>query len=141
MHTITGTAANVHDSQQISELIRKDDEVVYGDSGYLGAAKQEQIKTDEDFSKIEFRINKRPSCLKINDCYKGENWDKKIEQNKSSVRCKVEHPYLIVKRYFGYWKVVYKGIAKNMNRFHILFACANLVMCIRANRSLAPIAG
>ena len=34
-----------------------------------------------------------------------------------------------------------KGIAKNMNRFHILFACSNLVMCIRANRSLAPIAG
>ena len=33
-----------------------------------------------------------------------------------------------------------KGIAKNMNRFHILFSCANLVMCIRANRSLAPIA-
>ncbi len=141
VHTITGTAANVHDSQQISELIRKDDEVVYGDSGYLGAAEQETIKSNESFSKIKFRINKRPSSLKIKDCYKGENWDKFIERIKSSVRSKVEHPFLIVKRYFGYWKVVYKSIAKNMNRFHILFACANLVMCIRANRGLAPIAG
>lgn len=141
VHTIIGTAANEHDSQKISELIRRDDEVVYGDSGYLGAAEQEKIKSDEDFSKIEFRINKRPSGLKIKDCYRGENWDKKIERSKSSVRCKVEHAFLIVKRYFGYCKVVYKGIEKNMNRFNFLFACANLVMCMRANRSLAPIAG
>ena len=141
VHTITGTAANVHDSQQISELIRPDDEVVYGDSGYLGASEQEAIRTNEDFSKIEFRINKRPSSLKIKDCYKGENWDKKIERSKSSVRCKVEHPFLIVKRYFGYCKVAYKGIEKNMNRFNLLFACANLLMCIRAKRSLAPIVG
>ena len=141
VHTITGTAANVHDSQQISELIRPDDEVVYGDSGYLGASEQEAIQTNEDFSKIEFRINKRPSSLKIKDCYKGENWDKKIERSKSSVRCKVEHPFLIVKRYFGYCKVAYKGIEKNINRFNMLFACANLLMCIRAKRSLAPIAG
>ena len=141
VHTITGTAANVHDSQQISELIRPDDEVIYGDSGYLGASEQEAIQTNEDFSKIEFRINKRPSSLKIKDCYKGENWDKKIERSKSSVRCKVEHPFLTVKRYFGYCKVAYKGIEKNMNRFNLLFACANLLMCIRAKRSLAPIAG
>lgn len=141
VHTITGTAANVHDSQQISELIRPDDEVVYGDSGYLGVSEQEAIRANEDFSKIEFRINKRPSSLKIKDCYKGENWDKKIERSKSSVRCKVEHPFLIVKRYFGYCKVAYKGIEKNMNRFNLLFACANLLMCIRAKRSLASIVG
>lgn len=141
VHTITGTAANVHDSQQISELIRKDDEVVYGDSGYLGAPEQDAIKSNESFSKIKFRINKRPSSLKINDCYKGENWDRSIERSKSSVRSKVEHPFLIVKRYFGYCKVVYKGIAKNMNRFNLLFACANLLMCVRANRNLAPIVG
>lgn len=134
-------AANVHDSQQISELIRKDDEVVYGDSGYLGAPEQDAIKSNESFSKIKFRINERPSSLKINDCYKGENWDRSIERSKSSVRSKVEHPFLIVKRCFGYCKVVYKGIAKNLNRFNLLFACANLLMCVRANRNLAPIAG
>ena len=31
-------------------------------------------------------------------------------------------------------KVVYRGIAKNMNRFNILFASANLVKCIRGGR-------
>lgn len=141
VHTITGTAANVHDSQQASELIRNDDEVVYGDSGYLGIPKQESIKAKENFLQMKFRINKRPSSLKIKDTYKGENWDKKIERRKSSVRSKVEHPFLIVKRYFGYCKVAYKGIKKNMNRFNMLFASANLLMCIRAERSLAPIVG
>ena len=141
VHTITGTAANVHDSQQASELIRNDDEVVYGDSGYLGIPKQESIKAKENFLQMKFRINKRPSSLKIKDTYKGENWDKKIERRKSSVRSKVEHPFLIVKRYFGYCKVAYKGIKKNMNRINMLFASANLLMCIRAERSLAPIVG
>ena len=35
----------------------------------------------------------------------------------------------------GYAKVVYRGIAKNMNRFFALFASANLVQCIRAGRT------
>ena len=67
----------------------------------------------------------REGHRKISDSYDGINWDKKIEHQKSSVRCKVEHPFLIVKRLFGYAKVVYKGIAKNMNRFFVLFASAD----------------
>ncbi len=54
---------------------------------------------------------------------------------KSTVRCKVEHPFLIVKKQMGYSKVVYRGIAKNMHRFHMLFASANLIMCSRAGRT------
>ena len=36
VHTITVTAANAHDITQAAALIRDDDEVVDGDSGYLG---------------------------------------------------------------------------------------------------------
>ena len=64
-----------------------------------------------------------------------------MAQRKSSVRSKVEHIFLIVKRYFGYSKVSYRGLAKNMNRFNILFASANLLMCARAGQSLASIEG
>ena len=141
VHTIEGTAANVHDSVMAHKLVRADDEVMYGDSGYLGIDKQEAVVNDEHLSKIDYRINLRPSSLKITDKYKGINWDKEIEHQKSSVRCKVEHIFLIVKNYFGYKKVVYRGIAKNMNRFNVLFACANLVMCIRAGRTLEPVVG
>ena len=67
--------------------------------------------------------------------YEGINWEKQMENRISSIRCKVEHAFLIVKRDFGYRKVAYRGIAKNMNRFHVLFGCANLLMCIRAGRT------
>lgn len=33
---------------------------------------------------------------------------------------------------FRYRKVVYCGIAKNLNRLHMLFDSANLLMCARA---------
>ena len=135
LHTITGTAANVHDSTDASKLIRNDDEIMYGDSGYLGVPAQNAIKQDEHHKNMKFEINKRPSSLKTSDDYNGINWDKKMEHDKSSVRCKVEHAFLIVKNTFGYSKVAYKGIKKNMNRFNFLFASANLLMCSRAGRT------
>ena len=135
VHTITGTAANVHDIEETARLLREDDDVCYGDSGYTGVAKREEITGNEHFRDIEFRINLKPSRIKMPVEYAGIQWDRKIEKRKSSVRCKVEHPFLIVKRQFGYAKVAYRGIAKNMNRFFALFASANLVQCIRAGRT------
>ena len=135
VHTITGTAANVHDLEEAPKLLRSDDEVVYGGSGYLGLPDRPEIKADENLTKISFRINRRPSSLNVKTVYNGINWEKVLERQKSSVSCKVEHPFLIVKRQFGYCKTAYRGIAKNMNRFHMLFGCANLLMCIRGGRA------
>lgn len=135
VHTITGTPANVHDIDELANLLREDDEVVYGDSGYSGAPNRNEIKNDDRFKDVDFRTNLRPSSIKLSPDYKGINWDRLMEKGKSSIRSKVEHPFLIVKNYFGYSKVVYRGLSKNMNRFHLLFASANLVMCIRAGRT------
>lgn len=135
VHTITGTAANVHDSNEAVSLLRPDDEVMYGDSGYLGVPERDEVKKDEHLSRMEYRINSRPSSNKCPAWYRGRNWGRVVEHQKSSVRSKVEHPFLIVKRFFGYKKVVYRGIRKNMQRFHMLFGSANLLMCIRAGRA------
>ena len=135
VHSVTGTAANVNDIREASKLLREDDEVVYGDSGYQGIQNRPEIKNNPNFKDIDYRINKRPSTLKATGEKKnGLFLDKYIEYRKSAVRCKVEHAFLIVKRQFGYAKVVYRGIAKNLNRFNILLASANLVMCFRAGR-------
>ena len=48
------------------------------------------------------------------------------------MRAKVEHPFLIVKRDFGFTKTRYRGIAKNLNHLHMLFASANWLMRARA---------
>lgn len=135
VHTITGTSANMHDVSETSKLLLEEDHIMYGDSGYLGAPERPEIKGDEVLSKIDFWFNKRPSSLKMADDFKGLNWDKKLERDKSSVRCKIEHAFLIVKKQMAYGKVSYRGIEKNMNRFNVLFASANLVMCSRAGRT------
>ena len=135
VHTITGTSANVHDVSEAEKLIREDDEVMYGDSGYLNIEDHLDSMSESQKSSIEFRINIRPSSIKMSQKYKGIRWDENIENRKSSTRCKVEHPFLIVKQQFGYSKTAYKGLVKNMNRFNVLFACANLLMCIRAGRT------
>ena len=135
VHTVTATAANVHDVEEVPHLLRPDDAVMYGDSGYLGAEKRAEASDDEHFKSVEYRVAVRPSSLKTTELFKGFNWEKFIEHRKSSVRCKVEHAFLIVKRDFGYRKVAYKGIKKNLNRFHVLFACANLLMLVRGGRT------
>ena len=134
-HTITATPANVHDINETSKLIRPDDEVVYGDSGYNGIEIRKEITEDPHLSTVEFRTNVRPSKIKTNKNFPGIQWDREIERRKSSVRSKVEHPFLTVKNEFGYAKVVYRGISKNLNRFYILFASTNLLKCLRANRT------
>ena len=49
------------------------------------------------------------------------------ERNKASMRSKVEHPFLKVKRVFGYAKVRYRGLAKNTERLALLFGLGNLL--------------
>lgn len=59
--------------------------------------KREEIRNARHLSIIEFRTNKCPKNIKVPDTYKGINWDKQQGNRKASTRCKVEHPFLIVK--------------------------------------------
>ena len=137
VHSLESTAANVHDITMAAKLIRESDAVVYGDAGYLGLENREEITSSPHMSGIEYRVNRRVgSVQKVPDGI--VNWEKQIERNKSSVRSKVEHPFLILKRIFGFTKTVYRGLAKNTHRLHTLFACINLLMCARAGRPLRP---
>ena len=49
------------------------------------------------------------------------------EKRKASVRAKVEHPFLKVKRIFGYAKVRCRGLVKNTERLALLFGLGNLL--------------
>ena len=136
VHTMTVTAANEHDITETAKLLREDDRVVYGDSGYLGVQKRPEITSNEHFSKIDFRIDRRPSSLpQVSD--NTIDWERYIKKRKSSVRCKVEHAFRIIKCQFGFRKVVYKGLRKNENRLYAMFACANLYSLAIAGRKLS----
>ena len=133
VHTVTATPANVHDITETAKLIRKDDEVVYGDSGYVGVQKRTEIKDDDHLSKIDYRITRRPRSLpKVSD--NAIDWERYIDYRKSSVRSKVEHAFKIIKGTFGFSKVRYRGIDKNLHKLNVLFACANLLMLARAKK-------
>ncbi len=47
------------------------------------------------------------------------------------MRAKVEHPFRVIKRQFGYTKVRYRGLAKNTAQVQTLFALSNLWMVRR----------
>jgi IS5 family transposase len=127
VHSVTCTAANVHDLDEAVNLVRVDDEVVYCDAGYQGAARRPEITGDEHRSKVEWRIAARKGVLKTM-----AEHERAVESRKASVRAKVEHPFLVVKRDFGFTKTRYRGIAKNLNQLHVLFASANWLMRARA---------
>ena len=106
VHTVTVTAANVHDITEAHKLLREDDDVAYGDSGYINIEKRDEIKNNEHFSKIDFRINRRPKSLpQVSD--HAIDWERYIENRKSAVRCKVEHAFKMIKDTFGFRKVRY----------------------------------
>lgn len=100
--------------------------------------KRSKIASNEHFSKIDFRINRHPSSLpRVSD--NAIDWEHYIENCKSSVRCKVEHAFRIIKCQFDYKKTVYLGLKKHENRLYAMFACANLYALAIAGRKLATI--
>ena len=132
IHTVTAIPANIHDVTEAYKLIRDDDEVVYGDSGYLGFNIRDEIFFNGDKFLIDFRINERPNKHKrLPEGYARE-FEKRIERRKSVVRSKVEYAFLIIKRTFGYRKTVYRGIVKNLHRLLMLYGSANILMCARS---------
>jgi IS5 family transposase len=127
VHSVTATPANVHDLDQAGKLIRDDDEVVYADAGHQGIDKRPEVTGDEHLSGVQFRVAARKGVLKTMPAP-----DRVIQSQQAGVRAKVEHPFLIVKRDFGFTKTRYRGIAKNLNHLHMLFASANWLMRARA---------
>jgi IS5 family transposase len=60
IHSIEATAASVHDITEASKLIRPDDEVVYGDAGYLGLDKRPETMGDAHKSKLITELHSAP---------------------------------------------------------------------------------
>ena len=136
VHHVKTTSANEHDVTATSELMHGEEETLYGDSGYIGANKRpEAIKKNKNGKKIKYIINRRPSSIqKLSKS--GQYAAKKKEHEKSSVRCKVEHVFAVVKRLFGYRKTRYRGLRKQMLKSYIMFALANLYLADRKSLSV-----
>ncbi len=51
-----------------------------------------------------------------------------LERVKARIRARVEHPFRVIKRQFGHLRVRYRGLIKNTQQLHTLFALSNLWM-------------
>jgi hypothetical protein len=60
---------------------------------------------------------------------------RRINRVRSRTRACGEHPFLVIKRLWGFTKVRYRGLAKNLARAYMLFGLANLY---RMRRQLLP---
>ncbi len=125
VHTVTTTAANEADVEQVADLLHGKEEQVWADSGYRGAPKR--IKRDD----LQWNIAARPSDIAKMPEGRAKTRVQKQEHSKASVRAKVEHPFRVIKRQFGLMKVRFKGLAKNTAHVTTLFALSNLWMARR----------
>ena len=122
IHSVAATAANVHDSQLLPDLLHGNETRVWGDSAYTGQgdAIREQAPGARDFTQKKGCRNKP-----LSDEERSRN------RTKSKVRAKVEHPFLVLKRIFGFTKVRYRGLKKNANRLFVVCGLTNIYMARR----------
>ena len=125
VHTVVGTAANVNDVTQAAALMHGEECDVFADAGYQGVAKREEVRDIKTNWHVAMRPGKRRALDKSSPMGAVLN---ELEYIKARIRSKVEHPFRVIKRQFGYMKVRYRGLAKNTAQLHTLFALSNLWM-------------
>ena len=121
-HSVAVTAANEADIDVLPQLLRAEDEVIFGDAGY---------------SSDEYKRGSRQLGIRwcVQDKRKpGHNLSMRQKQRNrkhSSIRARVEHVFRVIKRQFGYTRTRYRGLMKNAVQVNMLVGLANLYLLRR----------
>ncbi len=121
-HSLVTTAANEHDLNQLGNLLHGEEQFVSADAGYQGATARGAGRGGCGLA--DRRASRQGKTLKQHP--RKNKTAINIEYMKASIRAKVEHPFRIIKRQFGFVKARYKGLLKNDNQLAMLFTPANL---------------
>ncbi|MDE1997954.1 MAG: IS5 family transposase [Burkholderiales bacterium] len=127
VHSVATTAANANDVTQAHALLQGEETNVFTDSGYRGEYKREEIQSQHPNVNwhIAMMLGKRKGMDR--SAPMGATLEK-LERTKASIHAKVEHPFRVIKRQFGYTKVKYREPAKNTANLVTLFALSSLSM-------------
>jgi len=126
VHTVVGTSANVNDLNVAGQLLHGHEHAAFGDAGYQGVHKRPEAAGPA------WHVAMRPGLRRrLNPFIEPEFVAERVEKMKASIRAKVEHPFRVLKRQFGFTKVRYRGLAKNTAQIITLFALSNLWMARR----------
>ena len=124
VHTVRGTSGNISDIAEANSLLHGQESIAFGDAGYQGVEKRPDANADVTWH-VAMRAGKRKALNKDNEA---DAMVHKAEKLKAGIRAKVEHPFRVIKRQFGYVKVRYRGLKKNTAQLFTLFALSNLWM-------------
>ncbi len=117
VHSVEVTAANVHDSQVIGQLLHGKETEVYGDKAYAGQEGAIQAAAPGAKSFILHR-GRRGHPLAW--------WQEKLNRLWNSTRSRVEHVFGLLKHRLGWRKVRFRGLKKNAEYAYAAVACVNL---------------
>jgi IS5 family transposase len=116
VHTVTATDARVADITELPHLLHGREREVFGDQAYWKEADRQAFAARG----VRYRINRRPNRRPLS-----ERW-RLINRARSRTRACGEHPFRVVKQLWGFTKVRYRGLAKNLARAQTMFALTNL---------------
>jgi transposase, IS5 family len=122
VHSLDTTTAKVHDSQVWDELLHGAETSVWADKGYVNSEREAAFKAP---GKVWGVMRKAPKGSPLHPV------DAQINRIIAMVRAKVEHPFRVLKRQFGYMKTRYRGLSKNRAQLFTLFALGNLFLVRR----------
>ena len=117
VHSVIATNAAAADITQLDNLLHGEETTLYGDQAYW----KEADRQDFEAAGVRYRVNRRPPGKQP----LSERW-RRINRARSRIRARGEHPFHTVKRLWGFAKVRYRGLAKNLARAQTMFALANL---------------
>jgi IS5 family transposase len=121
VHSLTATAANVHDLTEMPKLLHGQERAVFGDQMYWNKAHRQSALERG----IRYCVNRRRTHIPLSE------YDRYLNRTRSRTRARGEHAFRVVKQLWGFTKVRYRGIAKNAARLFTAFALANLYLLRR----------
>ena len=123
VHTPSARRPTPAISRRGTAVLHAEEEVIVDDAGYQGADKQEE--TTGVAWQVAMRPGKRKPRMHTPWCTLTEQ----AEKLKVSVRAKVEHPFRVIKRQFGFIKVRYRGLKKKYGATHHAICAVQYMDC------------
>ena len=117
VHSLCSTAASVADKHMLPDLLHGKERKVWGDGGYQGQGEaiRKAAQHAQDMTSRRTRYKQVIDELQL-----------RKNRTKAKVRARVEHPFRILKRVFGFVKVRFRGLKKNHDHLCAAFALVNL---------------
>lgn len=119
VHSLCTSAASVADKHMLPDLLHGEERKVWGDGAYQGQGAAIQRAAPQAQDMTSRRVKYKNFVDEI---------EKTKNRVKARVRAKVEHPFRILKRIFGFERVRYRGLKKNHQRLCACFALVNLYL-------------